>query len=456
MWPFPKKRGDDMSGITNNENLTFARLALALANDYESVYYLNSETAHYVEYGASGDEKELKVLSEGDDFFADTEKNCRKLVYKDDQEMFLKAFKRGTVIDAIKNGGSFTLNYRLVINGIPRHYNLKTIKGTGKDDKYIIIGVSNIDAQVRREQKTQSEMELYSHIARALASRYEVIYYIDMRDNSFIEYSSSEEYAKLGVRKQGDDFFESARNDIQSFIFVDDRARVLDELSREKFAANIKVNGSLSITYRQLLGERTQYVSMMAVEPKNDPDHVVIGVVNIDADKRRETAYREALGNAIEVANHDALTSVRNKHAYAALEEEIDQQIASGENRDFAIAVFDVNNLKETNDQLGHIAGDQFIKSACELICTTFKHSPVFRIGGDEFAVVLMGKDYKDRGVLMGRIDSVIRDNRRARLVTMAGGISAFDFKTDKFVSDVFKRADAAMYENKKMFKTLV
>lgn len=444
-----------MSGIMDNENLTFARLALALANDYESVYYLNSETDHYVEYGASGDEKELKVLSEGDDFFADTEKNCKRLVYIDDQEMFLKAFKKEAVLDAIKNGSSFTLNYRLMIQGVPCHYHLKTIKGTGKDDKYIIIGVRNVDAQVRRKLEAENEKELYSHIAHALASRYEVIYYIDMRDNSFIEYSSSEQFAKLGVRKQGDDFFESAKTDIRSFIFDADRDRVLDEMSRDKFVKNIRVNGSLTLTYRQLLGGRTQYVSLMAVEPKNDPDHVVIGVVNIDADKRRETAYREALGNAIEVANHDSLTSVRNKHAYAALEDEINQQIASGENRDFAIAVFDVNNLKETNDQLGHVAGDQFIKSACELICTTFKHSPVFRIGGDEFAVVLMGRDYRDRGILMGKIDSVVKDNRNARLVTIAGGISAFDFKTDKFVRDVFERADAAMYENKKMFKKM-
>lgn len=445
-----------MSGITDNENLTFARLAVALANDYESVYYLNFETGRYVEYGAHGDNKKLEILSEGDDFFADTVENCKKLVYKDDQEMFLEAFGRESVHEALNKGGSFTLNYRLVIDGTPRHYNLKTIKGSGLDDKYIIIGVRNIDAQVRREQKVAEEKDLYSHIARALASRYEVIYYIDMRDSSFIEYSSSEQFAKLGIRKQGDDFFESAKTDIKRFVFEADRSRLLDELDRDKFVANIKINGTLSLTYRQLLGDRTQYVSMIAVEPKNDPDHVVIGVVNIDADKRRETAYREALGNAIEVANHDALTSVRNKHAYAALEEEIDQQIASGENRDFAIAVFDVNNLKETNDQLGHIAGDQFIKSACELICTTFKHSPVFRIGGDEFAVVLMGGDYKDRGVLMGKIDSVVRDNRNARLVTMAGGISAFDFKTDKCVKDVFKRADEAMYENKKMFKKLV
>ena len=327
-------------------------------------------------------------------------------------------------------------------------------RGNFPDDKFIIIGVRNVDAQVRREQEANAERETYSHIARALASRYEVIYYINIDDNHYIEYSSSEQYAKLGVRKQGDNFFVSARNDIKEFIYPEDCARVLDELEREKFMKNLSITGSLSLTYRQLLDGRTQYVSLMAVKPKNDPSHVVIGVVNIDAEKRRETAYREALGNAIEVANHDSLTSVRNKHAYAGMEEDLDQKIMNGDVKDFAIAVFDVNGLKDINDELGHIAGDEFIKSACEIICTTFKHSPVFRIGGDEFAVVLMGNDYRDRGVLMGKVESIVKENRRSRLVTVAGGLSAFDYKHDRCVKDVFERADSAMYENKKMFKT--
>ncbi len=111
--------------LTENESLTFARLALALANDYESVYYLNSENGHYVEYKASGADKVLTVLSQGEDFFGDTVINCKKLVYPADQEMFLATFNRDAVIEAVKNGGSFTLNYRLVINGAPCHYSLK-------------------------------------------------------------------------------------------------------------------------------------------------------------------------------------------------------------------------------------------------------------------------------------------------------------------------------------------
>ena len=444
------------NSINAGDSVTFARLALALANDYQSVYYLNSETGQYKEYGASGEDKELTVLSQGDDFFADTIVNCRKLVYEEDQEQFLEIFRRDKVLDAVKNGGSFTLGYRLVIDGVPRYHSLKTIRGTGPDNKFIIIGVRNVDAQVRREKAENAEKETYSHIAHALASRYEVIYYIDTDSNHYIEYSSSEQYAKLGISKQGDDFFIAAVEDIKNIIYPEDCSRLLHEFERDKFMQNLETNGSLTLTYRQLLDGRIQYVSMIAVKPKNDPHHIVIGVINIDADKRRETAFREALGNAIEVANHDALTSVRNKHAYQIMEQELDDKIADGDVRDFAIAIFDVNGLKDINDELGHVAGDEFIKSACEMICRTFKHSPVFRVGGDEFAVILMGNDYRDRGVLMGRIESLVKEHRRSQLVTVAGGLSSFDRMTDRSVRDVFERADAAMYENKKMFKASV
>ena len=57
----------------------------------------------------------------------------------------------------------------------------------------------------------------------------------------------------------------------------------------------------------------------------------------------------------------------------------------------FAITILDVNDLKKVNDNEGHKAGDQFIRDACRIICTTFKRSPVFRVGGDEFAVLSQG-----------------------------------------------------------------
>ena len=437
----------------NGDTVTFARLALALANDYESVYYLNSEDDSYVEYSAVGADKDLDIVSRGYDFFADTVYNCRRLVYEDDQEMFLATFRKEALLSAVKDGRSFDLTYRLVINEEPQYYYLKTIRGTGPDNKFIIIGVRNIDAQYRRDQELARERETYSHIAEALASRYEVIYFIDTVTDHYIEYSSSAEYAKLGVKKRGDDFFRAAKEDIKAYIHPEDCARLFSELEKDTLLYNLEITGTMTLTYRQLLGDSWQYVSMMAVRPKNDDEHIIIGVINVDAAKRREIAYREALGNAIDVANHDSLTSVKNKHAYTSAERDLDEKIKENRNPPFAIAVFDINGLKNINDTLGHAAGDDYIRSASKMICSVFKHSPVFRVGGDEFTVLLTGSDFEQRESLMKKVADISAENRQKGNVTVAGGTAPFG-EGDSCVGDVFRRADSLMYADKKLFKS--
>lgn len=94
------------------------------------------------------------------------------------------------------------------------------------------------------------------------------------------------------------------------------------------------------------------------------------------------------------MATVDSLTGIKNKHAYAQWEEKINARIQSGDQEPFAVVVCDVNNLKAVNDLYGHKEGDAYIKRACARICGVFSHSPVFRIGGDEFVAILSGEDY--------------------------------------------------------------
>ena len=155
----------------------------------------------------------------------------------------------------------------------------------------------------------------------------------------------------------------------------------------------------------------------------------------------------------------DALTSVRNKGAFVDYLQVLQDQLDSaGGKMDFALGVFDTDDLKAVNDQYGHDKGDVYIQAACSLICTVFQHSPVFRIGGDEFAVVLQNEDYRNRDALAGRFET-LRDqscasekNRWAQArVTM--GIAAYDPERDSSVTDVLRRADKTMYENKRIRK---
>ena len=152
----------------------------------------------------------------------------------------------------------------------------------------------------------------------------------------------------------------------------------------------------------------------------------------------------------------DALTSVRNKGAFSATLEELQGEVDSHvPHLAFAIGVFDCDNLKRINDRYGHDKGDLYLKTACRLICRVFQHSPVFRIGGDEFAVVLKNEDYERRVELKDLFERSAEEiNTTAanewEQVHVAMGVADYDPQADAYVIDVVRRADKTMYTNKR------
>lgn len=168
---------------------------------------------------------------------------------------------------------------------------------------------------------------------------------------------------------------------------------------------------------------------------------------------KREMEKDRELDFARNIANTDSLTGIKSKHAYGVEESKIDADISDESIKEFAVVVLDVNGLKEINDTLGHKAGDEYICCASKLICDTYMHSPVFRIGGDEFVVILNGRDYIHRYTLLNEINTKIETNKKQGGVVIAIGMSDFDPETDRRVLDVFERADVLMYERKKALK---
>ena len=153
------------------------------------------------------------------------------------------------------------------------------------------------------------------------------------------------------------------------------------------------------------------------------------------------------------IAFTDPLTGIKSKHAFVLKEEEMDEQISAGEEVDFGVIVCDVNGLKKVNDTLGHKAGDDYIRSASDMLCEYYKHSPVFRIGGDEFAVLLQGHDFEHREELLDNINRQIEENLRCGKVVASLGMTVFEPETDRSFHEVFKRADGLMYKRKMQLK---
>ena len=155
------------------------------------------------------------------------------------------------------------------------------------------------------------------------------------------------------------------------------------------------------------------------------------------------------------LAYGDALTSVRNKGAFDIHVREIQTQMDNpNEKPEFAVGIFDCDELKKINDRFGHEKGDVYLKKASSLICQIFKSSPVFRIGGDEFAVIMRGKDFKNREELgaafMEKSAGITGDaDNPWEQVRVAMGIAVYDPESDSSFEDVMRRADKLMYENK-------
>jgi len=176
-------------------------------------------------------------------------------------------------------------------------------------------------------------------------------------------------------------------------------------------------------------------------------------MVNYSSMRKWEKKASEERDQARTIAFTDPLTGVKSKHAFALQEEALEKRIAGGGAEPFGVIVCDVNGLKRINDTLGHKAGDEYIRSACHMLCEYYKHSPVFRVGGDEFTVLLEGRDYDAREEILRDINAKIEANLGSGKVVASLGMAVFEPGVDQSFHEVFKRADGLMYERKMQLK---
>ena len=140
----------------------------------------------------------------------------------------------------------------------------------------------------------------------------------------------------------------------------------------------------------------------------------------------------------------DSLTGLGNRAAYERHVRQLDEDIKAGKAA-FAVAIFDINGLKEINDGYGHAKGDSVITEAADHLKRAFGDGSIYRIGGDEFIVIAEGADI---AVLSGTAELVEKQGR----VSMSRGCATYDPDSDEGFISVFNRADRAMYDDKRAY----
>ena len=439
-----------------NTSAVYEGIIDALSGDYFDLYYVDLETGEYTEYGSWTEEGQRSIEKRGTDFFAESMENAKNFIYEEDRELFKSALNKEKLLEEIRKHRTCIYLYRLLINGIPTYVSMKVTRVLG-DDRHIIIGISNVDTQMKDRiaaARASEDRKLYLRLS-ALNGNLIVLYYVDPETGEYKEFSASKEYEDLGISKHGSDFFSTTYENSLRTIHPEDQALFHSQVTKENILATINREGIFVLDYRLMSGDLPTYVRLQAAKVKEDGKTIlIIGLLDEDAKIRQEQEYARNLSAARKMATVDSLTGVKNKHAYVEWVEKINEGIEKRTQEPFAVVVCDINNLKAVNDLYGHKEGDVCIRNACLRICRVFSHSPVFRIGGDEFVVILLGEDYSQREKLMEQINEIPDNRSKIRIgETVAAGMMEYEPHRHYSLSSVFEEADKAMYERKQRMK---
>ncbi len=435
-------------------NVTYSDVARAISRDYSRIFCVNAETNVYVEFIPHEQDGELDIRTIGKDF--------REIIsifegstYAPDLDTFRAAVTRQNILNVLQADDSFSLNYRMMVEGKPTYVRLKAVRLRKEDPSHVLVALSNTDAHMQRMaiyERAMNNQLTFAAVSEALTSDYDCIFYVDTETDEFIEYSSSDLYKSLDFTPAGDNFFETCRNDFIRIVFEEDKDIYLEMVDKNHLLKILSAEHIPLLSFRVVLDDAPVHILVKIIKMKQiDNHHIVIGLSNIEANLPRIQKYEQMM----EIANRDSLTGVKSKHAFSTDEDHINRTIELGEALPFAVAVCDVNGLKKINDTQGHQAGDDYLRQSCQMVCHVFSHSPVYRIGGDEFAVLLTGRDYQNRSELIRELHNLSTTHIGTGESVVSCGLAEYNPGQDHCLRDVFERADAVMYKEKMLLKSL-
>ena len=201
-------------------------------------------------------------------------------------------------------------------------------------------------------------------------------------------------------------------------------------------------------------GINDEELSQIPIESKDEIGTLSRVLVSAYERIQKYTTYINAL------AYRDSLTGIKNTTAYSEAVRELNKSINYNNPR-FGVVVADINNLKKTNDRFGHDIGNELIIHTAKILTDIFKNSSIFRIGGDEFAIILKGRDCDNYRVLLEKMDDACSKDyitvcENTIPVSIARGVSLFEPSIDRVYEDVFAKADHAMYMHKEECKQMI
>lgn len=243
-------------------------------------------------------------------------------------------------------------------------------------------------------------------------------------------------------------YTEVIRNYCDKYVAEGSKSEFLSVLDREKLLRELPETGRIVYRYESVPNKAGQHyfeAQVVCVDENNFDGNVLLAFHHIDDIVTLEQRYRWELEK---IAYIDSLTGLENR---AAFTRELEQY---GDNADAACVVADVNNLKLCNDRYGHLEGDKIISDAAECIFNAFgKLGKCYRIGGDEFCVLIPEADSTQILAALGDMERLVEDKNTHRAMPLSVACGYALRENNESMEHLFNRSDEMMYDVKYRMK---
>ncbi len=168
-----------------------------MAEDYEAIFYIDIETNEYLTFSKSQKYMTLNAVTSGKDFFKEAQASIEDCIYPDDWKYARDFYNKESMLKNLEGRRSFSFKYRVLINNEPRFFLFTVMRES--NGQYLIFYEKDIDDELKAEKKqkeNQKQTITFGQIAESLASIYDVIYYINISDSSYLCYQTNDTYGK--------------------------------------------------------------------------------------------------------------------------------------------------------------------------------------------------------------------------------------------------------------------
>ena len=278
----------DLSVLSNGDNYGFSTFFNTLPM---AIMEIDSETVRYVRANKSYSDFMERY------FFMKQERTevPIKLVMQGPGAAFILVLKQ-----AAKDGKPMFVDERLPEGSKAHYYIAKLAENplTGKNALVVTV-LSVMDAE---------HGETYENIARALATDYFNLFYVNLETDEYIEYTSNVGEDELATERHGSHFFKECRDAVPDNVYKDDVMLFLESFTKENIIRVLDAQGNFVLTYRLLKFGMPCYVSMKIMRMQNDRKHIIIGVSNIDAQMKEKMQLEQAKQDRIVFSRMMALS----------------------------------------------------------------------------------------------------------------------------------------------------